>query len=195
MSGRTLLLQSGPLDVWAEHWAIAMVHNRPSIGRIDFDDTEHWHDALLAAVLDREHDPRLAEPKAGGHRTVADLTDWDVPEAELIALRATKLCRALMNTQAVALHEATALIVRNGQAIPHAEPPDVVAMLTYVLAGPAPLLFTHAHVDDTRFKAPDDTRPGSLFACPGAMVLSTPYVQQSEATVLLQFGFRAVGQG
>lgn len=193
MSGRTLQLQSGPLDVWADHWSIAMVHDRPSVGRIDFDDTAHWHPALLAAVLDREHDPRLAEPKAGGHRTVADLADWDVPEAELIALRALKLCRALMNTRSVALHDSAALIVRNGQAIPMAEPPDVVAMLTYVLAGPAPLSFTHAHVENTRFAAPADTRPGTLFACPGAMVLSTPFVQQPEATVLLQFGFRAVG--
>lgn len=192
MSGHSLSLQSGPLDVWAEHWAIDIVHRQPTIASIRFDDTRAWHGPVVDAVLAREHDPAIAEPKAGGHRKLQDFEDWGLPEAELICLRAIKTCRALMNTQAVNLHAASALIVRDGQAVPATEPEEHVATLTYVLAGQAPLQFQHHSLDVSFQVAADDIAAGTLYACPGSMVMSLPYLHQPLPALLLQFGFVSV---
>lgn len=194
MSGHSLALQSGPLDVWAEHWAIELVHQQPTIGRISFDDTGAWHPPLIDAVMAREHDPAVAEPKAGGHRRLDDFNDWGLPEAELICLRAIKTCRALMNTQAVNLHSAHALLVREGQAVPATEPQEHVATLSYVLAGNAPMQFRHHRLDASYAVPEAETGPGRLYACPGSMVMTLPYLHQPEPAVVLQFGFvRAAG--
>lgn len=182
-------LRAGAVDVWAEHWSIELVHQQPSIGRIAFDDTDAWHPALVDAVLAHEHDASMAEPKAGGHRRIEDLDDWGLPEAELICLRALKMCRALMNTPHVHLRAAGALVVREGQAVPVTEPDDHVAQLTYVLAGHAPLQFQAPKLDMPPFVPGALASVGSLFAYPGSLVPSLPYLHQPEPAVLLQFGF------
>ncbi|MBR9813841.1 hypothetical protein GYB61_08315 [bacterium] len=189
MSGHQLNLQSGALDVWAEHWSIELVHQQPTIGRLSFDDTDAWHTPLIDALMARERDPKVAEPKAGGHRRLDDFNDWGVPEAELICLRAVKMCRALMNTQAINLHTANALIVRDGQAVPATEPEEHVATLTYVLAGAAPLQFRHHRLEAAYVVPAAEALPGKLYACPGSMVMSLPYLHKGTPALLLQFGF------
>ena len=189
-TNRSLTLADGPILAWPEHLGIALVHQRPTVGAVRFDDTERFHPALLDAVLARESDPAFAEPKAGGHRRVADLCDWDLPETELICLRASKFCKAMMNTDRIALQQAEAITVRQGQMVPPTPVEDAVAVLTYRLAGEFGMAFQHLTIDDTRMTVDATTPSGTLFATPADMALTVPALVAPGPLVLLSFGFR-----
>ncbi len=187
---QTMEIDSGAIPVWPQHLSIELVHRTPTIGRIRFDDNALYHEALFEALAEAEEDRTRAAPRAGGHARIEEFDAWDVPEAELLRLRAVKFCRALMNTSAIALQSADVLVVRRGQQIPAHQPEHSVASLTYVLCGDTDFLFQHASLARHRFIVPEDTRPGDCFAVPNDMVLSVPAVASHIPLMLVSFGFR-----
>ena len=187
---QTMEIDSGAIPVWPQHLSIELVHRTPTIGRIRFDDNALYHEPLFEALAEAEEDRTRAAPRAGGHARIEEFDAWDVPEAELLRLRAVKFCRALMNTSAIALQSADVLVVRRGQQIPAHQPEHSVASLTYVLSGDTDFLFQHASLAQHRFIVPEDTRPGDCFAVPNDMVLSVPAVASHIPLMLVSFGFR-----
>lgn len=187
---RMLALEDGQILAWPEHLSIDLVHSRPTIGRVRFDDTERYHPALLSE-LDHAVDDRVrTAPRAGGHTRIEEFDAWDFPAAELVRLRAVKLCRALMNTNAIALASADMLVIRNGQHVPAHQPEGAIAALTYVLAGRGAFAFQHGSLGEFRFAVPEDTRAGDCFAAPASMILTVPPVASDEPLILVSFGFR-----
>ncbi|WP_348673851.1 hypothetical protein [uncultured Abyssibacter sp.] len=187
---QTMDIESGPIPVWPQHLAIDLVHSSPTIGRIRFDDHARYHDSLFEALAEAEEDRSRAAPRAGGHARIEEFDGWEVPEAELLRLRAIKFCRALMNSPAIALQSADVLVVRRGQQIPSHQPERSIASLTYVLSGDTRFLFQHSSLAQHRFIVPEDTRPGDCFAVPNDMVLSVPAVASHSPLILVSFGFR-----
>ncbi|PWN54895.1 hypothetical protein DEH80_14980 [Abyssibacter profundi] len=187
---QTMQIDTGEITVWPENLAIDLVHTSPTIGRIRFLDQARYHEALFEALAEAEEDRSRSAPRAGGHARIEEFDAWDTPEAELLRLRAVKFCRALMNTDAIALQTADVLVVRRGQQIPAYQPERCVASLTYVLSGDTRFLFQHSSLGQHRFLVPEDTRPGDCFAAPNDMVLSVPPVASQVPLMLVSFGFR-----
>lgn len=187
---RQLSLPDGAILAWPEHLSIDLVHTGPTIGRVRFDDTDRYHPAIVSGLEQALVDRVRTAPRAGGHTRIEEFDAWDMPEAELMRLRAVKLCRALMNTESIALASADVLIARTGQHVPAHQPDGAVAALTYVLAGSGPFAFQHGSLGEYRFAAPDDTRAGDCFAAPASMILTVPPVPSDEPLILVSFGFR-----
>lgn len=190
MAGATLLIDDGPIDVWAEHWSIDLVHKRPTIGELAQDDAARWLPEVRAVIRECLADPELTEPKAGGHRRIGEIADVDSNAMELLALRASKLCKAMMNTDRVALEDASALVVGRSQSVPGASMEHAVATVTCLLAGPPKLAFEHTMHRAVRHEPDRSTPVGTFWVHPSDMPVRVPLWTADDPLMLAVFNYR-----
>lgn len=181
---------------WPEHIAIDLFNQQPVMGAVRFSDGAAYHPRLVQQVMTLQAEGEMARRLEGGAVRIDDLQDWDIIEADLISLRAVKLCSDMMHSERVRIASAYGLVVQQGNYVPPQLPDDeaVVASVVYVVdAGetdPAngssgKLSFTHRHLDGYTAQAPEPLTPGLMLAFPADMLSAAlPYTGKRPRVLL-----------
>lgn len=171
---------------WPEHIAIELFNQQPVMGAVRFTDGAAYHPRLLEHVMTLQAEGEMIQTLQGGAVRVDDLQAWDIVEADLITLRALKLCGDMMHSERVRIASAYGIVVGKDSYLPPQVPDETaVASVVYIVdagemdannGSSGKLSFTHRHLDGYTARSPEPVTSGLMLAFPADM-LSTglPY--------------------
>lgn len=183
---------------WPDHIAIELFNRQPVMGLVRFRDSDAYHPRLLDYLSELQTDGEFSQTVEGGASKVNDLQDWDIPEADLITMRATKLCGDMMHCDKIRMTSAYGLILRQGNYLPPQVPDNAVASVCYVVdpgeVDPAngssgKLSFTHRHLPGYTGQPPDPVTAGMMIAFPADMSSAALPYTGGRQRVLLYWHF------
>ena len=122
MSGQTIAVGAGDLPVWPDSQEITALDDERTVLRTRFTDTEAYHPALSATILEMAARPAFAGQRARsmGGTKLYGLHDWDSPAAELVEARAVELFRRALDSERAAVDLSWANVYGCGDYImPH----------------------------------------------------------------------------
>ncbi len=122
MSGQTIVVGAGDLPVWPDGQEITALDDERTVLRTRFTDTEAYHPALRATILEMAARPAFAGQRARsmGGTKLYGLHEWDSPAAELVEARAVELFRRALDSNQAAIDLSWANVYRRGDYImPH----------------------------------------------------------------------------
>ena len=133
----TIPIAGHDFDVWPETTRIED-WIEPTVKVVQFADTERFRPALLARVLDLEHDETLSQAIGGiaGSRKIYHLDRWKCPEADLIDARAKALFKRVVGAETAAVDLSWANIYRQGDyCLPHGHVRATAAVVFFLELG------------------------------------------------------------
>ncbi|MCG8355462.1 MAG: 2OG-Fe(II) oxygenase family protein [Kiloniellales bacterium] len=138
MAGEIVQVSQQPVPVWPEGQRVLSRDKQRTILRTVFTDTEAYHPALIARVLEMAQDPRWSAQysRSLGGTKLYHLDQWDSAEAQLLNERAKALFRLATGDERAVVDIAWVNVYRKGDYIaPHSHTRSTASLVYCLDAG------------------------------------------------------------